>query len=108
MPALTRISASQKNALKAPLRVVSIGGGTGLSTLLSGLEWRPLPTRGFVVGVIAALLACASCPVFGPLVGVAAGLVGEGWAAWFEADSQAHGFSLGRATHRCSCARSSE
>jgi uncharacterized cofD-like protein len=35
---LTRISPLQKSMLKAPLRIVSIGGGTGLSTLLSGLK----------------------------------------------------------------------
>jgi len=34
----TRVSASQSSILKAPLRVVSIGGGTGLSTLLGGLK----------------------------------------------------------------------
>ncbi|MBV9266975.1 MAG: YvcK family protein, partial [Acidobacteriaceae bacterium] len=38
MPALTRVSPLQASALKAPLRIVSIGGGTGLSTLLSGLK----------------------------------------------------------------------
>jgi uncharacterized cofD-like protein len=38
MPALTRVSPSQQSALKAPLRIVSIGGGTGLSTLLSGVK----------------------------------------------------------------------
>src|ERR1700758_2642797 len=38
MPPLTRISTLQRNSLKAPLRIVSIGGGTGLSTLLSGLK----------------------------------------------------------------------
>lgn len=38
MATLTRVSALQRNALKAPLRIVSIGGGTGLSTLLSGLK----------------------------------------------------------------------
>jgi uncharacterized cofD-like protein len=46
VPALTRISASQKNALKAPLRVVSIGGGTGLSTLLSGLKRHARGAQG--------------------------------------------------------------
>lgn len=35
---LTRVSPWQRSALKAPLRIVSIGGGTGLSTLLSGLK----------------------------------------------------------------------
>jgi uncharacterized cofD-like protein len=38
MPSLKRVSAQQKSRLKSPLRVVSIGGGTGLSTLLSGLK----------------------------------------------------------------------
>jgi uncharacterized cofD-like protein len=34
----TRISPIDPNLLRAPLRVVSIGGGTGLSTLLGGLK----------------------------------------------------------------------
>jgi uncharacterized cofD-like protein len=38
MSSLTRVSPLQKSILKAPLRIVSIGGGTGLSTLLSGLK----------------------------------------------------------------------
>jgi uncharacterized cofD-like protein len=38
MPSLTRVTPLQRSALKAPLRIVSIGGGTGLSTLLSGLK----------------------------------------------------------------------
>jgi uncharacterized cofD-like protein len=38
MSRLTRVSAQQKSRLKSPLRVVSVGGGTGLSTLLSGLK----------------------------------------------------------------------
>lgn len=38
MSTLTRVTAAQSSALKAPLRIVSIGGGTGLSTLLSGLK----------------------------------------------------------------------
>jgi uncharacterized cofD-like protein len=38
MSGLTRVSPAQSNMLKAPLRIVSIGGGTGLSTLLSGLK----------------------------------------------------------------------
>ena len=38
MPSLTRVSPIQQSLLKAPLRIVSIGGGTGLSTLLSGLK----------------------------------------------------------------------
>jgi uncharacterized cofD-like protein len=35
---LTRVSPIQQSMLKAPLRIVSIGGGTGLSTLLSGVK----------------------------------------------------------------------
>jgi uncharacterized cofD-like protein len=38
MSSLTRVSPLQRSMLKAPLRVLSIGGGTGLSTLLSGLK----------------------------------------------------------------------
>lgn len=38
MASLTRALPLQRSALKAPLRIVSIGGGTGLSTLLSGLK----------------------------------------------------------------------
>jgi uncharacterized cofD-like protein len=38
MPSLTRVSPQQQSKLKAPLRIVSIGGGTGLSTLLSGVK----------------------------------------------------------------------
>ena len=38
MPGLTPVSAGQSSLLKAPLRIVSIGGGTGLSTLLGGLK----------------------------------------------------------------------
>jgi uncharacterized cofD-like protein len=38
MSSLTRVSPLQKSILQAPLRIVSIGGGTGLSTLLSGLK----------------------------------------------------------------------
>jgi len=38
MSSLTRVSPLQRSMLKAPLRIVSIGGGTGLSTLLSGLK----------------------------------------------------------------------
>jgi uncharacterized cofD-like protein len=38
MPSLTRVSAQQQSRLKAPLRIVSVGGGTGLSTLLSGVK----------------------------------------------------------------------
>ena len=49
---------TQSNILKAPLRIVSIGGGTGLSTLLGGLKryargqslaaGRPIPARPVV------------------------------------------------------------
>ena len=38
MPILTRVSPVERTMFKAPLRIVSIGGGTGLSTLLSGLK----------------------------------------------------------------------
>jgi uncharacterized cofD-like protein len=38
MAAPTRLSPLESSLLTAPLRVVSIGGGTGLSTLLSGLK----------------------------------------------------------------------
>jgi uncharacterized cofD-like protein len=38
MSTLTRVTPAQASALKTPLRIVSIGGGTGLSTLLSGLK----------------------------------------------------------------------
>jgi uncharacterized cofD-like protein len=38
MAGLTRVSVSQRTLLRAPLRIVSIGGGTGLSTLLSGIK----------------------------------------------------------------------
>jgi len=38
MPNLTRVTTVERSALKSPLRIVSIGGGTGLSTLLSGLK----------------------------------------------------------------------
>lgn len=44
MASLTRVSPIQRDHLKAPLRIVSIGGGTGLSTLLSGLKKH---ARGF-------------------------------------------------------------
>jgi uncharacterized cofD-like protein len=37
-PKLTRLLPPSGNPLKSPLRIVSIGGGTGLSTLLSGLK----------------------------------------------------------------------
>jgi uncharacterized cofD-like protein len=38
MSSLTRISPVDRSALQSPLRIVAIGGGTGLSTLLSGLK----------------------------------------------------------------------
>jgi uncharacterized cofD-like protein len=38
MSSLSRVSPGQRSALTSPLRIVSIGGGTGLSTLLSGLK----------------------------------------------------------------------
>jgi uncharacterized cofD-like protein len=38
MSSLTRVSPQESSVLKSPLRIVSIGGGTGLSTLLSGLK----------------------------------------------------------------------
>ena len=38
MSSPTPVPSGQSTLLKAPLRVVSIGGGTGLSTLLSGLK----------------------------------------------------------------------
>ena len=47
MATLTRVSSHQRTMLKAPLRIVSIGGGTGLSTLLSGLKKH---ARGGSVG----------------------------------------------------------
>ena len=37
-PRLTRIAPSKKSVFGNPLRIVAIGGGTGLSTLLSGLK----------------------------------------------------------------------
>ena len=38
MSSLTRVFPVDKSALQSPLRIVAIGGGTGLSTLLSGLK----------------------------------------------------------------------
>ena len=38
MPSLTPVPHGEQSRLKAPLRIVSIGGGTGLSTLLSGVK----------------------------------------------------------------------
>ena len=42
----TRVSSQEKSVLKSPLRVVSIGGGTGLSTLLSGLKKHARGVQG--------------------------------------------------------------
>ncbi|MBV9761855.1 MAG: YvcK family protein [Acidobacteriaceae bacterium] len=61
MSSLTRVSPLQRSLLKAPLRVVSIGGGTGLSTLLSGLKKHARgvqdgPTPGRPVVEIAAVV----------------------------------------------------
>ncbi len=38
MPSSKRVSLLDRSALQSPLRIVAIGGGTGLSTLLSGLK----------------------------------------------------------------------
>lgn len=38
MSNLPRVSPQERSALSSPLRIVSLGGGTGLSTLLSGLK----------------------------------------------------------------------
>lgn len=38
MAALTRVSPAHRSILKSPLRVVCVGGGTGLSNVLSGLK----------------------------------------------------------------------
>ena len=38
MPGSLRLKSVDSSLLKAPLKVVSIGGGTGLSTLLGGLK----------------------------------------------------------------------
>lgn len=38
MSSVIRVSSSEKSGQKKPLRIVAIGGGTGLSTLLSGLK----------------------------------------------------------------------
>ena len=61
MSSLTRVSPLQKSILKAPLRIVSIGGGTGLSTLLSGLKkhargGEELPEAGSPVVEITAVV----------------------------------------------------
>lgn len=46
MSSPTRVSPPEKNVLKNPLRIVAIGGGTGLSTLLSGLKRHARGTHG--------------------------------------------------------------
>jgi uncharacterized cofD-like protein len=51
MSGLTRVTSFQSSLLKAPLRVVSIGGGTGLSTLLSGLKKYAQGAPGGVAAV---------------------------------------------------------
>jgi len=61
MTTLARVSPVQKSMLKAPLRIVSIGGGTGLSTLLSGLKkhargGEELPEAGSPVVEITAVV----------------------------------------------------
>jgi uncharacterized cofD-like protein len=38
MPTLSRVPLEEKTGKRSPLQIVSIGGGTGLSTLLSGLK----------------------------------------------------------------------
>jgi len=49
MPAPTRMNPSDaSNLLKSPLRVLSIGGGTGLSTLLGGLKHFARPDQSGV------------------------------------------------------------
>lgn len=46
MSTLPRISPPQSSTAKCPLRIVSIGGGTGLSTLLSGLKKHARGAQG--------------------------------------------------------------
>ncbi len=46
MPNLTRVISPQKTGGTKPLRVVAIGGGTGLSTLLSGLKVHARGAQG--------------------------------------------------------------
>ena len=46
MSSLTRVSPLQRSMLRHPLRIVSIGGGTGLSTLLSGLKTYARGSQG--------------------------------------------------------------
>jgi uncharacterized cofD-like protein len=46
MSHLTRVVPSKRAPVKAPLQIVSIGGGTGLSTLLSGLKKHARSTQG--------------------------------------------------------------
>ncbi len=43
---LRRVSLIERSVLKTPLRIVSIGGGTGLSTLLSGLKKHARNAQG--------------------------------------------------------------
>ncbi len=47
MPTLTRVPLEEKTGRKSPLQIVSIGGGTGLSTLLTGLKKH---VRGWQTG----------------------------------------------------------
>jgi uncharacterized cofD-like protein len=56
MPKSSRVSSLRKNALKEPLRVVAIGGGTGLSTLLAGLKHHAASAGKRVAGTAAATL----------------------------------------------------
>lgn len=46
MANLTRVSPLERSVLKRPLRIVSIGGGTGLSTLLTGLKKHARGVQG--------------------------------------------------------------
>ena len=46
MSSLTRLPVTKRNPAKTPLKIVSIGGGTGLSTLLSGLKRHARRTQG--------------------------------------------------------------
>ena len=55
MPILTRVSPAERILLKAPLRIVSIGGGTGLSTLLSGLKKHARGTQDDTEGGLPAV-----------------------------------------------------
>ncbi len=49
MPSLTRVPGSEKKRGKQPLKIVSIGGGTGLSTLLAGLKKHTRQVHGSAV-----------------------------------------------------------